>query len=484
MPAPGGATLPYCRGMRRWLPLSLLVLASSATPLTADAQERPAAESPAPNELPKPPDVEDPMLTPMPRAQIEIATWQEALVHVRARSSDLHVALAEVERAEGQWRVALAGALPSLNVGAAYTHNLITKPSLQFSRDGAGNLVPRPVDVPFPDYLNGSATLVQPIFAPRAWYAIGTARRTEQAAQISVDEAKRKIAIAVASAVVSVVTSERIAELNRLGLLNALRREALAVRRNALGSATGVDVVRARQDVQAARTTLVAGDEALRQAREALGLALGLPNAVGVSPNTDLRGLEADASSSCKPLGEIDARPDVAALQKNLEVARRARTDVKLQFSPTVNLQSAAQTTTVNTGAAPNTTWNIQAVLSVPLFEGGARYGNLRVTGAQELQAAERLEAQRRVATIEVARARRAVSVAEDRQKVAAAARDLAAENDRLTRASYQEGRGTSLELVVSAQALREAEIQLALRDFDVVQARVQAVLALSTCPW
>ena len=32
--------------------------------------------------------------------------------------------------------------------------------------------------------------------------------------------------------------------------------------------------------------------------------------------------------------------------------------------------------------------------------------------------------------------------------------------------------------------ALREAEIQLALRDFDLVRARVLAVLALATCPW
>jgi outer membrane protein TolC len=76
------------------------------------------------------------------------------------------------------------------------------------------------------------------------------------------------------------------------------------------------------------------------------------------------------------------------------------------------------------------------------------------------------------------------VTVSESSLHVATAARDLAAETDRLTRLAYQEGRGTSLELITAAQQLREAEIQLALREFDLVKARVLAVLALASCPW
>jgi outer membrane protein TolC len=51
-------------------------------------------------------------------------------------------------------------------------------------------------------------------------------------------------------------------------------------------------------------------------------------------------------------------------------------------------------------------------------------------------------------------------------------------------RLAYQEGRGTSLELITAAQSLRESETQLALRDFELVQSRVLAVLALASCPW
>ena len=123
-------------------------------------------------------------------------------------------------------------------------------------------------------------------------------------------------------------------------------------------------------------------------------------------------------------------------------------------------------------------------MLSVPLWEGGARYGNLRDTHAQEDIAVQNLEAGRRTAIIQVTQARRGVTVAEDRRRVATSHAISAAETDRLTRLAYQEGRGTSLELITAAQSLRESEIQLALRDFELVKARVLAVLALASCPW
>lgn len=488
------------RAMRR-LSLSALVFFFSATafaqqplperpvqappqgaPVTGQASAQNAAQAGSP--IPVAPTIDDPMLAPPPRARIEIANWEEALKHVRARSTDLRIALQEIERAEGQSRVALAGVLPTINGTAQYTHNIITNPTVQFGRAPDGSPITIPVRTPFPDFITAQAQIIQPVFAPRAWYQMGTADRAIDVSKISVDEAKRTIALAVANAMVGVVTAERVAELNRLGLKNALTRLELTTRRAALGGGTGLDVVRARQDVELARANLVVGDEDLRQKRETLGIALGLPEQVGVPPTVDLNGLEADARRACKPAANVDDRPDVAALRGRAELAGRAHNDVKYQFSPTVDVRSAVATTTVNTGAAPNTTWNVQAVLTVPLWEGGARYGALHTTTAEQIQAEERLEAARRTATIQVVQARRAVTVADERRRVAASTRDLAAENDRLTRAAYVEGRGTSLELVATAQALRDAEIQLAQRDLDLVRARVLAVLALATCPW
>lgn len=451
----------------------------------ADAQPRPEGPEgkPVDGQLPPAPDVDDPMLTPVARPKVEISTWEQALNLVRARSTDLRIASEEISRAEASSRIALASALTTINGTGAYTHNIITNETLQPVRGDTG-LTFRPVSTPFPNFLNGSLVASQPVFALRQWYAIGTAERNENIAHLTLEDTKRTIALNVANSIVAVVTAERVAELNRLGLRNALTRLELTTRRTNLGSGTGLDVIRARQDVETSRATLVAGDETLRQARESLGLALGLPEQVGVPPNVDLNGLEANARASCKPAANLDERADIAALHGRVEVAHRAHKDVKYQFSPNVDIRSSVNTTTVNTGASPNTTWNIQAVLTVPIWDGGTRYGNLRDTAAQELIAVQKLEAAKRQAQIQITQAQRGVAVAEDRRRVAASTRDLALETDRLTRTSYLEGRGTSLELVSAAQALREAEIQLALRDFELVRARVAAVLALALCPW
>ncbi len=470
---------------------SLVLLAVSLTGSSVFAQPRkPAPTAPAapenPATLPAAVEVNDPMLAPVARPKTEIATWEDALNHVRARSTDLRVAAEQVARAEAQSRIALAGALPTITGNAVYTHNLITNDVPQvISRDPVTNIPTiRNIQTPFPDFLTGGAQLTQPLLATRAWYNIGTQDHAIEASKLSYQDAKRVIAVAVANAIVAVVTAERLAELNRLGLRNALTRLELANRRSALGSGTGLDVVRAKQDVETARATLVAGDESLRQAREALGLAIGLPEQVGVPVSVNLNGLETSAESACKPAKSVEERSDIAALVERKEVARRAVTDAKLQFMPTIDARSSVATTTADVGVSPNTTWNIQGVLTVPLWDGGIRYGNMRDARAQEAIAGQNLETARRKAEIEIIQAKRGVSVAEDRRKVAEQARTLSAENDRLTRTAYLEGRGTSLELVAAAQQLREAEIQLALRDFDLVKARVAAILALSNCTW
>jgi outer membrane protein TolC len=444
----------------------------------------------ADDNVPPPPTVADPMLAPVPESGRILHDWREAVDMVRARSIDLKSAALDVVRAEAQSRVALGGMLTQINGTGAATHNFFTNsapiltpvgidttttpPSIKYQQIGS-------IVTPTENYINGSILLQQPVLNLRAMNAISTAKVHETIASWSLEETKRQITLSVAQSIVNVVTAERVAELNRSGLRSALERLELTKQKQALGAASGLDVVRAQQDVAAARATLVAGDETLRQSREALGLALGFSEAVSVQRGTNLNGLEETARTICRPV-KLEDRSDFQVARGNIDAAEHLVKDVKTQFLPTIGIQSALASTTLDTGAAPNTTWNIQGVLTVPIWDGGMRYGNLRDANAQVDQASLKLESLRRTATVQLTQAQRNVSVTEEKRKVAEEARDLSKTTDELTRKSYLEGRGTSLELVTAASALRDAEINLALAEFNLIQARLLYVLELAAC--
>jgi outer membrane protein TolC len=472
------------RKVLRRLPLFAL-LAAFSPPASAQTVARP--QPPAPPSppttttlaLPAPPPVSDPMLTPVPAPKRVLSSWQEAVAYLRARSTDLRIAIDQVLQAEAQTRIALAAYLPSINGTGTLTHNFVTKTGLQI---GSSGLVP--IEVPTGTYATGNIQLQQALLNAQAFDQISINELNEDVSRLSVDDKKRTLALSLANQIVAVVTAERSAEINRVGLKVALEQLEITKRKQALGAANGLDVVRAEQNAANARATLVSGDESLREAREALGLALGLPEETGVAQNVNIDGLAQSAMAMCRIVTDVEERPDVAAARTNLDVAKRNLQNVYFQFLPTLQAQSTVATTSQNTGSAPSTTWNIQGILSVPLWDGGVRYGSLRSARAAEDIALQNHEALRRQAIIQVQQAQRQLVVAEVADKVAREQRDLAARNDLMTQTAYMVGQGTSLELVTASEAHRQAELNLALQDFSVVKARVLAVLALATCPW
>jgi outer membrane protein TolC len=456
--------------------------AAPPTPNPPTPQAAPSASAIPVAPLPAPLVEDDEMLQPVAPAAHVVATWDEALSALRARSTDLRIALDEIERNDALWRETLAASLPTITGSGNVTYNLMRGDTVC-----AFGTCTRPVNAMT---AGASVTLTQPLLAPRAWHALGTSKAAIEVARLSAEDQKRLLTVSLANAVVTVVTAERISEINRVGLRAALDRLTLARRRVALGAGNALDVVRADQDVSVARGSVVTGDESLRQARETLGLAMGSSEGFGVPADINLNGVEASARASCTDVGRLEDRADVAAARGSVEVARRGIDDVRLQYSPTVNLVSTLGVIG-SPGDVPvvyanglHQQWTIAGVLTIPFYEGGARQGALRENRALTDQAMQRYEAARRAAAVEVIQARRSVEVADDNRRVAERSRDLARETERLSRIAFQAGTGTSLDLIESGRRLREAEIQLAVQEFGLVRARIASLLAVSRCQW
>jgi outer membrane protein TolC len=462
------------------LPSALLLLA-----LAAPASQAQTAGTPLPSQAPFQPKVDDPMLRPVPPAPRQVTGWAEALAQVRERSTTLQSAEAGVERAAGRSRQALAALLPNARLSAGVAVDIL-HPDIPVTPAGTpvGAQVGSDGRAPSTPLATASVSATQALVDLSAWRGRVSARAAEEGAVATLRDTQRRLTQGLARVLVSTVAAERAAELNRVGLRQALERAALTQRSFELGASNQLDVVRVSQDVAVAREALVSGDEQLLRAREALALALGSGQPVGVSPSFNLQGLVEETRGSCAPLQDVSERPDLVASRAQVESARESRRQASAGYLPTVGLSTSSLGLTTDPGPGRVATWSIAAVLSVPLWEGGGRGGLVRERAGLERQAEASLEGTRRDVEVEVAQARRGVEVAEALVKTATESRELAEKTDRLTRRSFEVGRGSSLELVQSGAALRQAELSLALREFQLVQARLDAFLTEARCDW
>jgi len=429
--------------------------------------------------------VDDPMLTPVPPPQHVITTWEDAARMLRARSTDLRRAHDDVLRAEADSRTALGAVLPTLSGSGTASHTILPAQSSGSSVIDTGTAAGAQV-VPSSgggrNSLTGSLRLSVPLIDFKGWHSVGTAKVGEEAARLDYANLERTTAAGLASAIAVNVTAERVSEIGRLGLRNALERLALAEAKERTGTATGLDVVRARQDVAQARSSIVANDEVLRKSRDSLGLAVGLTEPVGVTPKTDLSAIRNSVLKACRQLPELEERADLRSAEKDIVIARRRAVEVDQGFLPTLSAGSTFTESLTDSGAPARTSWNVQAILSVPIFDGGVRYGQRRSAQAAADQSEATREALRRTSTVDIIQARRAVEVAEQSRSVSEEIRKLASDVDRMTRVAYQTGKGTSLELVASATALRQAEVDVAVDELSLVQARIASLLTLADC--
>lgn len=245
-------------------------------------------------------------------------------------------------------------------------------------------------------------------------------------------------------------------------------------RRTQLGEATVSDSLRARLDVVNAEQAVLQGETSLRAARFALGRQVGESQPiVPVRPGAlEPRGLALtdaeimEIAESVSP-SVIAASEATVAASQNVGAAKTAYIP-SLRFSSGYgwNNQQASLT-------GGNTSWNMSLSLSYPIFNGFQRETAIdraqyvqRVTGLQEDDARLAAREQADAALQNLRTAEQAILIAEDAALVAA-------EDLRVVRARYGVGAATILDILVSQNAVTQA-------DADVITTRYDYVLALA----
>jgi outer membrane protein, multidrug efflux system len=425
------------------------------------------------------PEVSDAMLEPIEAPPRVLSSWRQAVTLVQSRSTSLATARARIAEASGRSRQVQAGGLPNISANGSVNRNLLfATGSTVLGQGGLTNNVRLPYP---PTVWNAGVSLRQPVFDLQTWYDMATSSTAVEAAEAGAEDAERLTFGALANVIVGVITAERLSEVSRVSLRSNLAVLDLTQRRTRLGAASAVDVLRTQQEVASARTDVVQADETVRQQRESLGMALGYPDAWGVAPNIKLDALAADARAQCSSVADPEQRSDVRAAKLNVEVSEQAAESVKYAHSPTLDVVSDFSYTTDPRSARP-VLWSIGAVLTIPIYEGGRIAAQRDVNVAVATAARQQLTDAVRNARLEAVQTQRGVTVAEANFALSRQARDIAAESARLSRIAFVHGTGTSFDLVDTAQRHRAAEIDVTIKEFEVVRARIAALLALSNC--
>lgn len=462
-------------GSRAGAVVGLLLLAALAARAAAEP-----ARLPVRLQLDKDPD-----LAAVPEAPASIVDLDAFVAQVLQGNVDVAVARQEVERARGLARQALAALLPTLSASGSLQYHQPTGGYAAAASGAGGSGSAMSASSLFLSnsafFATGTLSLSQSLLSPRALYAIGTSDRSIASAQATADDRVRTTLITAADDLLAEVSAARTAEVSRVGLRSAIEVMAMTARKVELGSATQLDLLRTKQDVENARATVLSANEALRKTREALGLVMGMDTAFGASPTLPIDSIEAVLQRRCQPRS-LEQRSDLRAATLDSEIAERTMHDSLLAYAPSLSLSSNASVSNVAQLSGENWSFSVLGTLSVPIWDGGASVGARRAARATLAQKRAQLDGVTRAAAVQQTQTARSVLVAEAAQAVAQRSQAQAAELARLTRAAFASGTGTSFDVVDAARKAREAELDLIGKKVDLLRARVEALLAAATC--
>jgi outer membrane protein len=408
-------------------------------------------------------------LTPEPPAgpgprRIE---FQAAIEQALQRAVAIELSRAEIARAQGLLRETRAGWLPKLTGNVGYTR-------LDRERDNNGvRVTPR-------DQLAADLRLTVPLIAAPRWVETSRAKDRLAITRAEALEDRRQVATAVASTYLAVMARHRVIEVNERALRNAKAHYDYAHRRFTGGIGNELDDVRAAQEYESGVSILEASRAELVESQEALGVLLGEPAPLDAADTLQLKA----APSYSEALEDaVTRRPDVQADRLRQRSAKDTLDDTWADYMPFLSAELRPFLTDPPTTALPRSGWQAQLVLSVPFYDGGARYGAYDVRKAELAQSRTLLEAGLREARSEVRVAFETAQRADASLLSSSRAAALAARALQMAMQAYQAGATTDIEVLDAERRARDAETSAVIAEDVARRARVDLLSASGRWP-
>lgn len=398
-------------------------------------------------------------------------TLAEALTLAARNNEQSGIATARLDRARALRRQAYATLLPDVNVTGTYTRR---------SEEVTRTIDDDEVVVQALNALSGVATVDATLLDVRAFPVARSAARNLEAQEYSSAEMRRTLAYEVAETFFSVLSAERLrdAASRRIEVSQATVSDA-RIRLEA-GLASSNDLTRAELELATARLALTQAESLVRTARLSLGFLIGVP---AERPLLEPGAEPTDGDAEALERAALDSRADLKDLTLRAEALRLLALEPKLRFVPTLTLRGTYRGTNEAGLSGRETDWNLAALFSWEVFDGGVRYAQAAAREAEYREALLTVDALRRQIGLEVRTARTDLETARAALEQAEVRARVAEQNAREVRVRYSEGLATALEQADATASAFEASAELARQRFALGVARLSLSQAVGRWP-
>ena len=462
--------------MSKKLATSLLVAGSVLTAGCGILEPRlPQAQPSIPAQWPIPPTTVPALATaPATDAPAADIGWRDFFVDQRLQqvialalenNRDLRVAVLNVQRAQGLYRVQRADRVPSVGANGTWSRTGGDGP-LSDTYAASIGITDFELDL-FGRVRNLSDAALQQFFAQEE------ARRSAQLALIA----------ETAAAYLTLAADQEQLRVAQATLRTREESHAITEKRYELGAVSALDVSQSRTQVEAARAGMARYSGQVAQASNALQLLVGapvppdlLPTAFGASL-TGLAPLPAGL-----PSDTLLRRPDVMGAEHQLRAANANIGAARAAFFPSITLTGSAGYASDQLSSLFDTgtyVWAFVPQVNVPIFQGGRLTANLDVATADRDIALARYEGAIQSAFREVADALALTATLDAQRAALQTTVDAAGEADRLARARFNAGRDSYLVLLESQRSLYLAQEALIVTQLAEQANRVRLYKAL-----
>lgn len=396
--------------------------------------------------------------------------FEAAVQRALAANPAMAVAAADAARAEALVEQARAPSLPSLLLNATYTR-----------LEGDRVLASTGAVVGAANQLSANAQLQVPLIAPNRWANWRRQSAASAAVKAGTFDVRRLVALLAARSWLSVLAQQRVVQAQQHGVDAATAHLQYAKDRRLGGLGSKLDELRASQELQVAKSQLSSAWAQLERLQEQLGVAVAsdVPlDALDQEPTLRASVDEAKALEAAK-----EQRDDVKAAAERVNAAKTATSWGFADYTPIVTAVVQPGYQNPPTISTPLFNFQAQILFTLPLYDGGLRYGQererraaLKVAEAQLEAAARQASADVRAALKQMVRADEALVAARGAAQDAEAAQQLAVE-------AFRAGGSTNIEVIDAERRARDAATAQALAEDTARQARLEVLGASGTFP-